>query len=111
MSTPEAKETKAFWNRIAHDWDRQVGDTGDKNRVLNSDPVVWSFLGNVEGKNVLDAGCGTGYFSRQLSLRGARVVGEGTGNRLSRGIVLERPQTGRWPGRCGRQQLRIDGHS
>lgn len=75
MTTPDATETQAFWNRIAHDWDRQVGDSGDKNRRLNSDPVLWSFLGDVRGRRVLDAGCGTGYLSRQLHERGANVIG------------------------------------
>jgi len=32
-------------------------------------------LGDVKGKDVLDAGCGTGYLSRLLSKKGARVVG------------------------------------
>ena len=71
MTTPDATATQAFWNRVAHDWDRQVGDSGDKNRRLNSDPVLWSFMGDVRGRSVLDAGCGTGYLSRQLHERGA----------------------------------------
>lgn len=32
-------------------------------------------LGDVEGRRVLDAGCGQGYFSRLLADRGATVVG------------------------------------
>lgn len=42
---------------------------------MNSDPVLWDFLGDVRGGDVLDAGCGTGYLSRKLSAAGARVVG------------------------------------
>ncbi len=54
------EETKAFWNHVARDWNVQVGDGGDRNRILNSDPVLWDFAGDVAGLKVLDAGCGTG---------------------------------------------------
>jgi hypothetical protein len=35
-----------------------VGDDGDGNRILNSDPVLWTFTDDVNGRRVLDAGCG-----------------------------------------------------
>ncbi|MCP5022812.1 MAG: class I SAM-dependent methyltransferase [bacterium] len=63
------------WNVKAAAWDEQVGETGDANRRLNSDPVLWNLAGEVQGKRVLDAGCGTGYLSRELTHRGASVVG------------------------------------
>ena len=75
MSKNEVEETQAFWNRVASDWEIQVTDTGDSNRILNSDPVLWDFAGDVAGLKVLDAGCGTGYLSRKLYDRGARVIG------------------------------------
>ncbi len=75
MDTSETNETREFWDRVAHDWDTQVGDDGDSNRILNSDPVLWEFAGEVEGLTVLDAGCGTGYLSRKLHERGAYVIG------------------------------------
>lgn len=68
-------EVRDFWNRVASDWQTQVGDEGDANRRLNSDPVLWDFAGDVRGLDVLDAGCGTGYLSRKLAARGASVVG------------------------------------
>lgn len=67
-------ETIDLWNRKAEDWHRQVGHDGDENRRANSDRVLWRFLGEVSGLAVLDAGCGTGYLSRQLAARGARVL-------------------------------------
>jgi len=67
-------DTRDFWNRVADDWRIQVGDDGDANRRLNSDPVLWRLAGDVRGRVVLDAGCGTGYLSAQLHARGARVI-------------------------------------
>ncbi len=69
------KDTREFWDEVAEDWDIQVGTEGDSNRVLNSDPVLWSFAGDVRGLSVLDAGCGTGYLSGKLHQKGASVIG------------------------------------
>jgi hypothetical protein len=41
MSNVKFDETRDFWNRVADDWLIQVGDDGDGNRLLNSDPVLW----------------------------------------------------------------------
>jgi len=75
MADRERDEIAAFWDRVAHDWDVQVGADGDTNRIFNSDPVLWALAGDVAGRVVLDAGCGTGYLARQLAARGARVTG------------------------------------
>jgi SAM-dependent methyltransferase len=39
------------------------------------DPVILRLLGNVEGKRLLDAGCGEGRLARLLAERGAQVSG------------------------------------
>jgi SAM-dependent methyltransferase len=75
MNDREFDKTRKFWNSVASDWRIQVGVDGDENRELNSDPVLWQFVGDVRGKDVLDAGCGTGYLTRKLSDGGAQVVG------------------------------------
>lgn len=75
MDPNALEEVRGFWNRVASDWQTQVGDDGDRNRLLNSDPVLWEFVGDVARRDILDAGCGTGYLSRKLSQSGARVVG------------------------------------
>lgn len=75
MNTHETTETRDFWNRVARDWDTHVGDDGDSNRILNSDPILWRFAGDVKGLKILDAGCGTGYLTRKLHERGASVIG------------------------------------
>jgi hypothetical protein len=36
-----------------------VSDDGEGNRLLNSDPVLWTSTDDVNGLRVLDAGCGT----------------------------------------------------
>jgi len=82
-------ETREFWDSVAADWDIQVGREGDPNRILNSDPVLWEFAGDVRGKRVLDAGCGTGYLSEKLHERGARVIGVDFSEKMI-GIARER---------------------
>jgi len=41
MTKDNMEETRLFWDHVADDWDIQVGDKGDLNRALNSDPVLW----------------------------------------------------------------------
>jgi hypothetical protein len=40
MSDRAGEDTRALWNRVADDWRMQVGEDGDGNRLLNSDPVL-----------------------------------------------------------------------
>jgi ubiquinone/menaquinone biosynthesis C-methylase UbiE len=75
MQSPDMDEIRSFWDRVAEDWNQHVGMDGDANRILNSDPVLWAMAGDVHGRDVLDAGCGTGYLSARLRGQGARVVG------------------------------------
>src|SRR5882724_10986328 len=82
MDNRETDEVRDFWNRVADDWQIQVGAAGDRNRILNSDPVLWAFAGDVGGLRVLDAGCGTGYLSKQLKDRGALVTGVDVSERM-----------------------------
>ena len=72
----EYERIKDSWNEKADDWHIQVGDEGDRNRRQNSDPFLWEFLGNnIENKQILDAGCGTGYLCRKLTQKNAIVTG------------------------------------
>lgn len=51
------------------------GEEGDFARQHLLNPAIFALLGPVEGKRVLDAGCGQGYLSRLLAKRGAIVTG------------------------------------
>jgi ubiquinone/menaquinone biosynthesis C-methylase UbiE len=82
MEQPEEDEIRNFWNTIADDWRIQVGLDGDRNRILNSDPVLWRFAGDLLGLKVLDVGCGTGYLSKHASARGAMVTGVDLSERM-----------------------------
>ena len=82
MDERDEDEVRGFWNRIADDWNIQVGLEGDSNRILNSDPVLWAFVGDVRGRKVLDVGCGTGYLSKKASDRGALVTGVDLSDRM-----------------------------
>lgn len=75
MHEDNLRETRQAWDRLADDWRLQVGDEGDRNRRLNSDPVLWRMAGDVAGKSVLDFGCGTGYLTRKLRDAGAAATG------------------------------------
>lgn len=82
MKDTTLEEIKTVWNKLADDWRIQVGDEGDSNRRMNSDPVLWKFAGDVKGLLVLDAGCGTGYLSKKLYDQGAKVVGIDISDRM-----------------------------
>lgn len=52
---------------------------------IEGDPILpdlLALLGDIEGRLILDAGCGDGYLARALAARGARVVGMDMGPRL-----------------------------
>lgn len=69
------REVIDCWDKKAKQWKEWVGDQGDDNRRFNSDPILWKFAGDVSGKTVLDAGCGTGYLSIQMAEKSAQVIG------------------------------------
>ena len=63
------------WSTAADQWWGHYSDFGDTNRHYIIDPAIMSILGDVKGKQVLDAGCGNGYLCRFLWKRGARLTG------------------------------------
>jgi len=63
------------WSQLTDQEIEAFGDTGDFYRQYLLNPVLLKLLGDLKGKTILDAGCGTGYLSRILAKKGAKMVG------------------------------------
>lgn len=63
------------WREHAKAYDNAQGEQGDVAHELLFDPAIEQVLGNVEGKTILDAGCGNGYWVRRLAKSAKKVVG------------------------------------
>jgi SAM-dependent methyltransferase len=72
---PIEAEVARHWNAIAPRWSEQVRSGLDGFREYFNNPAILRFVGNVSGKQVLDAGCGEGYNTRLLAAAGAQIVG------------------------------------
>jgi ubiquinone/menaquinone biosynthesis C-methylase UbiE len=62
------------WDSSAGGWIDCV-DRGDRNREFLLDAVMLKLTGDLNGKTVLDVGCGEGRFCRMMSARGAKTFG------------------------------------
>ena len=71
----DSEESIRRWDEYAEDFTHDFTDEGDIHREVVLNPALFELLGPVEGKHVLDDGCGEGYLSRLLAKRGASVVG------------------------------------
>ena len=67
-------DSVAGWNAGAKAWDSFIESGGDYYRLEVHGPALLAACEPVGGLEVLDLGCGQGYFSRQLAARGARVA-------------------------------------
>lgn len=74
MSDITNDQTIEEWNKAATYVIEKFTDEGDfyRKHVLN--PALFSLLGDVKGKTILDAGSGQGYLSRYLAKQGANVT-------------------------------------
>lgn len=72
---PERLDAREAWDRGAKAWDEFVEGGTDYYRTEVHGPSLLAACGKVRGLRALDLGCGQGYSSRQLAVRGARVVG------------------------------------
>lgn len=68
-------KTKSQWEGAVDIYNDGMGSEGDK---LNSQiiyPALTKLLGPLEGKKILDSGCGSGYFTAKLAAHAREVVG------------------------------------
>jgi len=77
------------WDLVAEDWVAHADQNDYRNDYLM--PRMFAMLGNVEGKAILDLGCGEGGYARELTRRGARVIGvDGSGRLIA--VARQRAQ-------------------
>ena len=65
----------AAWDRNADQWTNDVQAGFDLYRVLYTLPAYLSFIPDLEGKSVIDLGCGEGTNTRRFAELGARMTG------------------------------------
>jgi ubiquinone/menaquinone biosynthesis C-methylase UbiE len=69
------KTTLSQWNGAANWYDRNMGEIGDELNSKIIKPALLKLMGDLQGKSVLDIGCGSGYFSSAMAKMAANVVG------------------------------------
>ena len=65
----------ASWDRAADAWEQGQASGRDYYRHEFFGPIQATMCGDVGGMRLLDVGCGSGYFAREMARRGARVTG------------------------------------
>ena len=68
------KKNIQHWNKAAREYCGSIGNIETDLRVIYQ-PAIDELLARVDGKRILDAGCGEGHYSRRLSSQGAFVTG------------------------------------
>src|SRR5215472_9816185 len=96
MSEPEITEDDVarYWDANAGPWADEVRQGHDVAREWLNNPAFLAFVGDLRGRDVLDAGCGEGYNTRILARRGARMTGVDLSERM---IELAREEESRNP--------------
>ncbi|HUY26404.1 MAG TPA: class I SAM-dependent methyltransferase [Candidatus Binataceae bacterium] len=89
-----AAEVAANWDRNADLWAAEVRAGRDLYREVYNNPAFLAFVGDLAGREVLDAGCGEGHNTRIFARRGARMIGADISTRM---IELAREEERREP--------------
>ena len=69
------KEVAFHWDQNADTWEDQVRKGYDLYREKLNNPAIFTLIGDVQDKTILDAGCGEGYNTRKLAQLGANICG------------------------------------
>jgi 2-polyprenyl-3-methyl-5-hydroxy-6-metoxy-1,4-benzoquinol methylase len=75
-------DARDAWNQGADAWLHFARSGADYYRAFVHGPALLEACGEVAGRDVLDLGCGEGYFCRALASRGARVTGVELSDRM-----------------------------
>ncbi|WP_431085694.1 class I SAM-dependent methyltransferase [Paenibacillus sp. 8b26] len=73
MNKWDTKEAIRRWDMHAENFTAKYTEEGDRSREVLLNPALQACMGPLEGKKVLDAGCGEGYLSRKMARAGALV--------------------------------------
>lgn len=73
MSTPDITSVSSIYNALAQDFEGHAAKS--VHNAYYDRPAVLSLLPSVQGKRVLDIGCGPGLYAAWLIEHGAHVVG------------------------------------
>ncbi len=98
---PYEQQVARHWDRDADAWTEAVRQGKDVFREAFNTPSFLDFIGDLDGRKVLDAGCGEGLSSRDLTHKGAKVVGVDLSTRM---IELVRGEEEREPLGIGYRQ-------
>lgn len=71
----DAASVREAWDRAAEAYAQGQAAGRDHYRFAFLGPAQVATCGDVRGMRVLDVGCGSGYFAREMARLGARVVG------------------------------------
>src|SRR5919199_1527942 len=71
----DAESVRAAWDRAADAYAEGQASGLDYYRLEFFGPAQVAMCGEVAGLRLLDVGCGSGYFAREMARRGARVTG------------------------------------
>ena len=68
------EDTIKRWDNFAETYSKSHTEQGDVHKEIFLNPTLFSLMGTVKNKKILDAGCGEGYLSRLLAKSDANVT-------------------------------------